>query len=191
MEKAKRIGAAYNICITAMFVAIIAVCAWIAIPISEISITLQTMAVCLAAALLGWKRGLIAVVAYILLGLVGVPVFTGFKGGVAVLAGVTGGYIIGFLFTALIVGIVSDVLKKLVVNKVLTAVFLAVAMVVGIIICYAFGTGWFVIVYGAKNSESITVSAALAMCVFPYIVPDLVKVAVAVSLSVILKRFIK
>lgn len=185
----KRKSAAYNICITAMFVAIIAVCAWLAIPISAISITLQTMGVCLAAALLGWKRGLIAVAAYILLGLVGVPVFTGPKGGVAVLAGVTGGYIIGFLFTALIVGVVSDLVKNR--GKVARTVFLALSMVVGIAVCYAFGTGWFVIVYGAKNAEGITVAAALNMCVIPYIVPDLVKVAVATALAVPLRRFIK
>lgn len=185
----KRRSATYNICITAMFVAIIAVCAWLAIPISAISITLQTMGVCLAAALLGWKRGVIAVVAYILLGLVGVPVFTGPKGGVAVLAGVTGGYIVGFLFTALIVGIVSDLVKNR--KKIFQIIFLAVSMVVGIAVCYAFGTGWFVVVYGMKNAEPITVAAALDVCVFPYIIPDLIKVAVATALAVTLKRFIK
>lgn len=190
-KKDRRTSATYNICITAMFVAIITVCAWLAIPISAISITLQTMAVCFAAALLGWKRGLVAVAAYILLGLVGVPVFSKFQSGVGVLAGVTGGYIIGFLFTALIVGVVSDVLKKFVSNKILIAVFLALAMIVGVAICYAFGTGWYVIVYGMKNAEGITVSAALSMCVFPFIVPDLIKIAVALSLTLTLKRFVK
>lgn len=75
-------SAAREICYTAMFVAIITVCTWISIPIGEIPITLQTMGVCLAAALLGWKRGAIATAVYILLGLCGVPVFTGFTGGV-------------------------------------------------------------------------------------------------------------
>jgi len=185
----KKIGAAYNICITAMFVAIIAVCAWISIPISAISITLQTMGVCLAAALLGWKRGLIAVTAYILLGLVGVPVFSGPKGGVAVLAGVTGGYIVGFLFTALIVGVVSDLVKNR--GRVAQVIFLALAMAIGVAVCYAFGTGWYVVVYGANNADGITVAAALNMCVFPYIIPDLIKIAVAVPLAVTLKKFIK
>lgn len=84
-------SAAREICYTAMFVAIITVCAWISIPIGEIPITLQTMGVCLAAALLGWKRGAIATAVYILLGLCGVPVFTGFTGGVAKLVLPTGG----------------------------------------------------------------------------------------------------
>ena len=88
-------SAAREICYTAMFVAIITVCAWISIPIGEIPITLQTMGVCLAAALLGWKRGAIATAVYILLGLCGVPVFTGFTGGVAKLVLPTGGYIVG------------------------------------------------------------------------------------------------
>lgn len=79
MEKTTVRSAAREISYTAMFVAIIAVCAWIAIPLpSNISITLQTMGVCLAAGFLGWKRGLIAVAVYILLGLCGVPVFQGF-----------------------------------------------------------------------------------------------------------------
>ena len=90
-EEKKSKSAAYDIAISALFVAVIAICAWIAVPISEISITLQTMGVCLAAALLGWKRGLAVVSAYILLGLVGVPVFSGFTGGAAKLIGPTGG----------------------------------------------------------------------------------------------------
>jgi len=196
MEKEKqksdrRIGAAYNIAITAMFVAIIAVCAWLYIPISNIPITFQTFAVCLAAALLGWKRGLIAVTAYILLGLVGVPVFAKFGGGVGVLAGPTGGYIIGFLFTAAIVGVVSDVLKRVKLHKAIEVILLALAMIVGIAVCYAFGTAWYVIVNKIAKDTAVTVYAACSMCVFPYIIPDLIKICVAVPLALTLKRFIK
>ena len=122
-------SAAREICYTAMFVAIITVCAWISIPIGEIPITLQTMGVCLAAALLGWKRGAIATVVYILLGLCGVPVFTGFTGGVSKLVLPTGGYIVGFLFTALIVGAASDSIK--IKNVLARMALLAAAMAVG------------------------------------------------------------
>ena len=112
MEKTTVRSAAREISYTAMFVAIIAVCAWIAIPLpSNISITLQTMGVCLAAGFLGWKRGLIAVAVYILLGLCGVPVFQGFTAGAAKLGSVTGGYIVGFLFTAAAVGLAADYIK--------------------------------------------------------------------------------
>ena len=90
-----------------VIIALIAVCSWISVP-SAIPFTLQTFAVCLIAALLGLRPGLWAVAGYILLGAVGVPVFSGFRGGPGALLGVTGGYIIGFLFTALTVGFAAD-----------------------------------------------------------------------------------
>ena len=86
-----------------VFAALIAVCSWIQIPLT-IPITLQTMGVCIASALLGLKRGTFSVLIYILLGLIGVPVYAGFSAGPGVLFGSTGGYIVGFIFTALIVG---------------------------------------------------------------------------------------
>ena len=101
-------GAARDLCYIALFAAIIAVCAWISVPVGDIPVTLQTMGVCLAAAFLGLKRGTAAVAVYILLGLCGVPVFAGFTGGAAKLLMPTGGYIVGFIFTALVVGGVSD-----------------------------------------------------------------------------------
>lgn len=114
----------------AMFVAIITVCAQIQIPMT-VPFTLQTLGIFMAAAMLGWKRGLISVAVYVLLGAIGVPVFAGFSGGIGVLGGPTGGYIIGFLFTALIVGLMTDFLgRKLWV--------LAVSMVAGLAVCYLF-----------------------------------------------------
>ena len=128
MEKRMVRSAAREISYTAMFVAIIAVCAWIAIPLpSNISITLQTMGVCLAAGFLGWKRGLIAV-----------AVFQGFTAGAAKLGSVTGGYIVGFLFTAAAVGLAADYIK--VKSGWLRAAVLVAAMAVGVALCYLFGT---------------------------------------------------
>mgnify|MGYP000017915712 FL=1 len=181
-------SAAREICYTAMFVAIITVCAWISIPIGEIPITLQTMGVCLAAALLGWKRGAIATAVYILLGLCGVPVFTGFTGGVAKLVLPTGGYIVGFLFTALIVGAASDYIK--IKNVLARMAVLAAAMAVGIAVCYAFGTAWFMALY-ARAEKSITLAGALSLCVVPYLLPDLVKVIFAAALVAKLKKYMK
>lgn len=178
-------SAAREICYTAMFVAIITVCAWISIPIGEIPITLQTMGVCLAAALLGWKRGAIATAVYILLGLCGVPVFTG---GVAKLVLPTGGYIVGFLFTALIVGAASDSIK--IKNVLARMALLAAAMAVGIAVCYAFGTAWFMALY-ARAEKSITLAGALSLCVVPYLLPDLVKVVFAAALVAKLKKHMK
>ena len=160
-----------------LFAALIAVCAWISIPMT-VSFTLQTCAVCLTAGLLGWKRGTLTVIIYILLGMVGLPVFTGFKSGIAAVTGPTGGYIVGFIFTALIVGLAADRLgKKLWVN--------VIFMAVGILVCYLFGTVWFMIAY------KVTFASALTTCVVPFLIPDAVKIAVAAVLVNRLKKFVK
>ena len=104
----KKRSAILDMVFTAMFTAVIAVCSIISIPVGEVPITLQTFAVCISAALLGWKRGTLSVLIYILLGAVGVPVFGGMTGGLGVLAGPTGGYIIGFLPAAVIIGLAAE-----------------------------------------------------------------------------------
>ena len=174
-EKKKRRFDAWELAIMAMGIALITVCSWISVPLT-VPFTLQTFAVCLIAALFGPRRGLGAVGCYILLGAVGAPVFAGFKGGFGALLGVTGGYIVGFLFTALVVGLAAERWgRKL---KVLIP-----AMVVGILLCYAFGTAWFVLVY-TKNSGAIGVGTALAWCVLPYIPADAAKLLLASFLAV-------
>ena len=85
---------------TAMFAVIMAVCSWISIP-AMVPFTLQTFGVFLAVGTLGGKRGSLAVLIYLLLGAVGLPVFSGFAGGLGYMMGSTGGYIIGFLLSAL------------------------------------------------------------------------------------------
>lgn len=166
----------------AVCVALIAVCSWISIPLT-IPFTLQTFAVCLATALLGTKRGTATVLVYILLGLIGVPVFAGFTSGVGRLMGPTGGYIIGFIFTAIVVGLITEKFGK-------STPVLAISMVVGILVCYAFGTVWFVVVY-SRTKEAIAFGSALSMCVIPYLIPDAVKIALAVVLEKRLERFIQ
>ena len=158
-----------------LMAALIAVCSWISIPLPGlIPFTLQTFAVCLAAALLGTKRGVVCVAVYILLGMVGLPVFSGFRGGIACIvgeSGATGGYIVGFLFTALIVGAA----KRLPGNRLVVGYL---AMVLGVAVCYAFGTVWYM------NIRHYSLAVALANCVVPFIVPDLVKLALADVLAV-------
>ncbi len=163
-----------------IFAAIIAVCSWITVPLGAVPVTLQTLGVCIAAGLLGAKRGTLSVVIYIFLGLVGVPVFSGFGAGPGVLFGMTGGYIIGFIFTALIVGLAVDLIGK-------RLWVYVVFMVLGIAVCYAFGTVWFIFVYTQKVS-SITIGSALSMCVIPFIIPDLVKIGVASAICMALKK---
>ena len=158
----------------AMGVALIAVCSWISIPL-PVPITLQTFAICLITAVLGLRLGLWAMVVYILLGAVGLPVFSGFRSGIGTLLGTTGGYIIGFVFTALAVGLG---VKRFGRKPPLLALFMAI----GILLCYAFGTAWFVLVY-TRTSRAIGVLTALSLCVFPYLLPDAVKILLAVSLT--------
>ena len=161
--------------------AIIAVCSWISIPLT-VPITLQTMGVVLISGLFGAKRGTLSTLLYILIGAIGVPVFSGFMSGFGVLLGSTGGYIIGFIFTALIVGIVSDKTNKL--------WALILSMVVGILVCYAFGTAWFAVVY-AKTNEPASLATILGWCVIPFLIPDAVKIALAAVLTNRLKKFVK
>ena len=170
----KQIITTRDITYIALGVALIALCSWLSVPMT-VPFTMQTFAVCLIAALLGLRGGLWAVGCYILLGAVGAPVFAGFKGGLGALLGVTGGYIVGFLFTALVVGLTADRLGRRV-------PVLAAAMAAGVLLCYAFGTAWFVLVY-TRNSGPIGVGAALAWCVLPYLIPDAVKIALAATLT--------
>ena len=79
---------------TAMFACLMTICAWISIP-GQVPFTLQTMGVFLAVGLLGGKRGTLAILVYVLMGAVGLPVFSGYQGGLARLAGPTGGYLAG------------------------------------------------------------------------------------------------
>ncbi|MBQ7548852.1 MAG: biotin transporter BioY [Clostridia bacterium] len=138
----------------------------------SVPFTMQTFAVFAVAGLLGFKRGSAAVAVYILLGAVGVPVFSGFRGGPDVLLGQTGGYIVGFLFSAMITGFAADRFGR-------SAVVLAASMLAGLAACYTFGTLWFMYVY-TRNTGSIGFASVLMTCVVPFIIPDIVKTALAV-----------
>ncbi len=166
----------------ALFAVLIAVCSWISIP-STVPFTLQTFAVFCAVGLLGGKRGTLSIIVYIILGAVGLPVFSGFSGGVGVLFGVTGGYIIGFIFLALIFWIITEVLG----NK--TAV-IVIAMFLGLLACYTLGTIWFMLAY-AQSAGPVGLAAALGWCVIPFIIPDLIKLTLAIALTKRLAKYIK
>lgn len=166
----------------AMFAIIIAICSWISIQ-TAVPFTLQTFAVFCAVGILGGKRGTIAVGVYILLGIVGVPVFQGFRGGIAELLGNTGGYIIGFLFTALVYWLITKVFGTKIIPMV-------VGMVLGLLVCYAFGTAWFIYVF-SQSKGAVGVLTALGWCVFPFILPDLIKLALAVILTKRIKKYVR
>ena len=165
----------------AMGAALIAVCSWISIP-TAVPFTMQTFAICLVTAVFGLKSGLWAVAVYLLLAAVGAPVLSGFRGGVGAMLGTTGGYLLGFLFTALIVGLTVERLGR-------RPLVLALSMALGVLVCYAFGTAWFMLVY-ARGRGPIGVTTALGWCVFPYLIPDAVKILLAVLLTGRLRRLL-
>ena len=168
----------------AVFTALLAVCSWIAIPMPwGVAYTLQTLGVFLAVGVLGGKRGTLAVVVYLLLGAMGVPVFSGFQGGTAALLGPTGGNIAGFLFSALVMWMLEKLLGR-------SLPALALSMVLGLAVCYAFGTAWYMAVYTRSNG-AVALGTVLGWCVVPYIIPDLVKIGLAVGLSNRLQKHIR
>lgn len=145
------------------------------IPVSPVPISLGTLAIYFVITVLGMKRGTISTVIYILLGLAGLPVFSNFSGGAGKLFGPTGGYIIGYIFMALICGFFVDHWKTSIPMSVL-------GMVLGTAVCYFFGTAWL------AYQLSLTFPTALAAGVIPYIPGDLVKLALAMTLGWVLRK---
>ncbi len=165
----------------AVMAAVMAICSWISIP-TTVPFTMQTFGVFMAVGLLGGRRGTLAVLVYILLGAIGLPVFAGFSGGLGTLLGTTGGYILGFLGSALIMWAMELLPMKNTPIKILS-------MLMGLAVCYGFGTVWFMIVYTNANG-AVALSSVLAWCVIPFIIPDLIKIALALLLTGRLKNHV-
>lgn len=166
----------------ALFAVLIAICSWISIP-ATVPFTLQTFGVFVAVGTLGGKRGTLAVLIYLLLGAIGIPVFAGFKGGIGALLGTTGGYILGFLLSALVMWGMEKLLGKKI-------WMLGLSMILGLLVCYIFGTAWFMLVY-ARTVGAIGLWTALGWCVFPFILPDIAKIAVALIVCRRIAKIIK
>ena len=172
---------AYDIVIIALMTALIAVCSFIAIPVGALPVTLQTFAVFVCVGILGRKRGTISVLVYVLLGIIGIPVFSGFQGGLSVFMGATGGFIIGFLPAVFVSG---TVLKKT--SRKIP--FMIAAFVAGLIICYIFGMLWYIFVFSAGKADLVS---SFSVCVLPYIVPDIIKITLAAVISTEVRKRIK
>lgn len=148
-----------------MMAALTALCAWLAIPIPPISVTMQTFAVFLTLGILGGKWGTVSILLYLLLGLVGLPVFAGFRGGAAALLDATGGFLWGFLAAGLC-------------YRLLEGLGRLPAMAAGMLVCYGCGCWWFSVYAGNAG-----LAAAAMTCVVPYLIPDALKIALALGLS--------
>ena len=150
----------------------------IQIPISPVPITLCTMGIYFALYVLGMKLGILSVILYVLLGAIGVPVFTNFSGGVGKLLGPTGGYILGYLFLAVICGFfLSKFPEKLPMN--------VAGFVLGTLVLYLFGTLWL------QYQLKLTFPAALMTGVIPYIPGDAAKLLIAITVGMPLKKRLK
>lgn len=181
MEKSLR-QQLINMTYIPLFAVFIALCSWISIPLT-VPITLQTLAVFVTAGLLGTKRGISAVLLYIFLGAVGIPVFSNFNSGVSYLLGQTGGYILGFVLSTVAIGVITKIFGN-------SARVLAIAMLIGLLLCYAFGTAWFVVVY-THNTGPVGIFTVLMWCVIPFIIPDIIKIFIAIIIVKRVSRFIK
>lgn len=154
-----------------LFAGIIAVCSWITVP-SAVPFTLQTFGVFLAFFVLGSKMGTVSLLTYLLLGAVGVPVFSGFRGGIGVLFSQTGGYLWGFLIGGVVVIVLEKVFRKTTASRCLQGILI-------LFVTYFTGTLWYFFAYG-KGTDFYTL---LKISVIPFVIPDFVKLFLAVNLS--------
>ncbi|MCM1166390.1 MAG: biotin transporter BioY [Lachnospiraceae bacterium] len=170
-EKRDRLFSVRSMVFMAIFAALICVAAPFSVPLPGlVPISLGTFAIYLTGAMLGGKRGAVAVCVYIMLGAVGLPVFTGFAGGLAKLFGPTGGYIVGYIPLVLLTGIFSEMPSK-------RHWTMPAGMALGTIVMYAFGTAWFMIMNGSP------LQTALMSCVAPFLIGDAVKIALSTVIA--------
>lgn len=167
-------GKIYALSRAAVLTAVTCILAPLSIPIGPVPISLTTLVLYLSLYLLGWKLATASLITYLAIGLVGVPVFSGFTGGAGKLLGPTGGYLVGFIPMVLLSGWLIDHTSKRWMQ------FLA--LIAGTALCYAFGTAWFC--YETKS----VLSAALGTCVFPFIPLDLVKIVFAMLLGPVIRK---
>lgn len=184
-EKRSRNKTARTLCYIAVATAILSVCAWIAVPIGEIPVTLQTFALCLLAGLLGVKNAIAFTAAYLLLGFIGVPVFSGFTGGIAKLFSPTGGFLIGFLVSAPLIAWICKGAERR--KGIFAYLQTSAGMTAGILLCFATQTVWTAIL-SAQAGAAVGLWAIITVYVLPYLPFELLKIITASVLTVRLKR---
>ena len=154
--------------------AVLAVCAWLSVPLGDQAVSLQSFGVFLALGLLGGRDGTVTVLVYLLLGAAGVPVFSGFRGGFSVLLGPTGGYLWGFLGACVLYWVLEKRLKPW------------LNMVLGMLLCYACGTAWYYCMFAPG-----AIGPVLMLCVVPYLLPDAIKIFFSLTVTQRLKQFVR
>lgn len=168
----------YKIALISVMTAITCIVGPLSVPIGVVPISLTNLAIYLTVILLGWKLGTASYLIYLLIGLVGIPVFSAFSGGAGKLFGPTGGYLIGFIFMALISGyFVEKFSGKL--------YMYFIGMILGTLVTYTFGTAWLAF------QANLTFASALMAGVIPFIPGDLVKMVIAVLVGPVVKKQIQ
>ncbi|MCD8045325.1 MAG: biotin transporter BioY [Clostridiales bacterium] len=165
----------YEIAMIAVITAVTCILAPLSIPIGPVPISLTSMVIYFSLYILGWKKATISCIIYLLIGLAGVPVFSGFTSGPAKLFGTTGGYLIGFIPMALIAGIFIE--------KFYGKWYLCLlGMILGTIVCYALGTAWLAV------QANMGLKAALMAGVIPFIIGDLIKMILAMKIGPLIRK---
>lgn len=165
----------YQMAVTALMAAVMCVLGPLTVPIGAVPISLANFVICLTAWLLGPKFGTLSVAVYLCVGLIGVPVFSGYGAGLAKLAGPTGGYLVGYLLLALIGGLFIEKSNG---NPVVSGI----GLVLGDAACYVLGTAWFVF------QMQCELGYALSVCVYPFIALDLAKIVVSCVVGALLRK---
>ena len=165
----------YQMAVTALMAAVMCVLGPLTVPIGAVPISLANLVICLTAWLLGSKFGTLSVAVYLCIGLIGVPVFSGYGAGLAKLAGPTGGYLVGYLLLALIGGLFIEKSNG---NPVVSGI----GLVLGDAACYVLGTAWFVF------QMQCELGYALSVCVYPFIALDLGKIVVSCVVGALLRK---
>ena len=169
----------YQMAVTALMAAVMCVLGPLTVPIGAVPISLANFVICLTAWLLGPKFGTLSVAVYLCIGLIGVPVFSGYGAGLAKIAGPTGGYLVGYLLLALIGGLFIEKSNG---NPVVSGI----GLVLGDAACYVLGTAWFVF------QMQCELGYALSVCVYPFIALDLAKIVVSCIVGALLcKRLVQ
>ena len=172
-----------SLVLTGLSIALIAAGAFVTVPFGPIPFTLQTLSLGIVICLLPSTYSIAAVAGYLALGCLGMPVFSGMRGGIGVLAGPTGGFLIGFLFAAVLIALVRNHLLASEHGSVVAEPksrplwFLpavdALSLLILTLVYNTLGTLWFMVSTGAS------LSAALVACIVPFIVPDIFKAVAA------------
>lgn len=165
----------YSMAGIALMAALMSILGPMALPIGPVPISLTNLVIYFTVYLLGKEKGTISYLLYLLIGIAGVPVFSGYSSGIAKLAGPTGGYLAGFIFMAFLSGLVIEWGKY-------KPVYSIIGMTAATAVAYLFGTVWFV------YQASCTFAYALTVCVIPFLLGDFFKIVLAACFGPVLRK---